>query len=148
MKKTIVLCIGNPDGGDDGIGPYLAKRLLQQRSFDLVIDAGTTPENYTAVIKREKPETLLLIDAAEMNLPAGTIRLIPKEKISTLHFSTHGIPLSLFIQYLEQDLHNILLIGIQPKTMNGPLSESVKKSGKQLLDILRKNHYDQIPLLQ
>lgn len=147
MMKTVILCIGNSEGGDDGIGPYLAGRLQNTQAQDIVIDAGTTPENYTRVIKREAPDLLILVDAAEMNLPAGEIRRIPKEKISTMHLSTHGIPLSLLIQYLEKDLPHILFIGIQPKTMNGLLSDSVKRSGDHLIEILRKKQYDQITIL-
>ena len=97
--QTIILCIGNIEGGDDGIGPYIAKRLKVKSSQDMVLDCGTIPENYTGIIKQHKPDTLILIDAAEMSLPPGEIRLIPREKLGTMHLSTHGIPLSILIQY-------------------------------------------------
>jgi len=145
--ETMILCIGNQDGGDDGIGPYIAKRLKSKSSQDMVLDCGTMPENYTGIIKQYKPNTLILIDAAEMSLPPGELRLIPREKLGTMHLSTHGIPLSLLIQYLEKELPHILFIGIQPETMNGPLSDSVKKSGDHLIDILRKKQYELIPVL-
>ena len=145
--ETMILCIGNRDGGDDGIGPYIAERLKSKSSQDMVLDCGTMPENYTGIIKQYKPNTLILIDAAEMSLPPGEIRLIQREKLGTMHLSTHRIPLSLLIQYLEKELPRILFIGIQPKTINGPLSDSVKKSGDHLIDILRKKQYELIPLL-
>lgn len=145
--QTIILCIGNIEGGDDGIGPYIAKRLKVKSSQDMVFDCGTIPENYTGIIKQHKPDTLILIDAAEMSLPLGEIRLIPREKLGTMHLSTHGIPLSILIQYLEKELPRILFIGIQPKTMHGPLSSVVKKSANHLIDILRKKQYDQIQVL-
>ena len=147
MTKTLVLCIGNQEGGDDGIGPYLAKRWKNKSSDFLIIDGGTTPENYTGIIKQHKPHTLILIDAAEMNLPTGEIRIIPKEKLGTMHLSTHGIPLSMFIQYMEKEVPLIIFIGIQPKTMQGTLSDPVKNSGERLMTLLQQGKIETILLL-
>jgi hydrogenase 3 maturation protease len=141
------MCIGNRDGGDDGIGPYIADTLERESRNDIVLDCGTTPENYTVVVKRKKPKILILIDAAEMKLPTGAIRIIPKEKLGTMHISTHGIPLSVLITYLEGKAKRIIVIGIQPKRMIGTLSSTVKKSGDHLIDILKKKQYEQIPTL-
>ena len=141
------MCIGNRDGGDDGIGPYVADTLKIDSLDVKVLDCGMTPENYTAVVKRHKPKTLVLIDAADMGLAAGDIRIIPKEKLGSMHISTHGIPLSVLITYLEQEADHIIVIGIQPKHMSGTISGTVKKSGDYLIDILRKKKYEQIPVL-
>ncbi|HWR26854.1 MAG TPA: hydrogenase maturation peptidase HycI [Candidatus Thermoplasmatota archaeon] len=148
MKDILILCIGNQEGGDDGIGPYIAERLKQESSHDMVLDCGTIPENYTGVIKRQKPKTLIIIDAAEMNLSPGEIRIIPREKLGTMHLSTHGIPLSVFIKYLENEVPCIIFIGIQPETMQGSLSDPVKKSGDDLIKLLQKKKIEQIPKLQ
>jgi hydrogenase 3 maturation protease len=146
MTETVILCIGNQEGGDDGIGPYIAKRLKCESSHSVVLDCGTIPENYTGVIKKHKPKTLILIDAAEMNLPAGETRVIQREKICTMHMSTHGIPLSVFIQYLEKEVPSIIFIGIQPRTTQGKLSAPVKKSGEELIRLLQKKKIEQIPV--
>ncbi len=148
MTKTLVLCIGNQEGGDDGIGPYLAKRWKSKSSDFLILDGGTTPENYTGIIKQHKPHTLILIDAAQMNLPAGDIRIIPREKLGTMHLSTHEIPLSVFIQYMEKEVPSIIFIGIQPETMDGRLSDPVKNSGERLMTLLQQGKIETIPLLQ
>ena len=147
MLHTLIMCIGNRNGGDDGIGPYIADIMKKESSDETVLDCGTIPENYTAVVKRKKPKTLILIDAAEMSLPAGEIRIIPKEKLGTMHISTHGIPLSILITYLEKDVENIIVLGIQPKRMSGAMSSTVKKSGKYLIELLKTNRYKQIPVL-
>jgi len=145
MIDTLILCIGNREGGDDGIGPYIAKRLKSDSPHDIVLDCGTTPENYTGIIKQQKPKTLILIDAAEMDLSPGEIRIIPKEKLGTMHLSTHGIPLSVLIQYLEKEVPHIILIGIQSETMQGKISNPVKKSGDDLIDFLKNKKIEQIP---
>ncbi|MCX6663899.1 MAG: hydrogenase 3 maturation endopeptidase HyCI [Euryarchaeota archaeon] len=143
----MILCIGNRDGGDDGIGPYIADTLKIDSLDVKVLDCGTTPENYTAVVKRYKPKALVLIDAADMGLAAGDIRIIPKEKLGRMHISTHGIPLSVLITYLEYEADHIIVIGIQPKRMSGTMSSAVKKSGDHLIDILKEKKYEQIPVL-
>ncbi|MFH1100484.1 MAG: hydrogenase maturation peptidase HycI [Methanobacteriota archaeon] len=145
--SLLILCIGNRDGGDDAVGPYIYDTLHKKHSTISAIDCGTTPENYTSVVKQQKPTTLLLIDAAEMQLPPGKIRIIPKEKIGTMHISTHGIPLSILISYLEQYVKKIFFIGIQSKTMHGPLTSPVKNSGDNLIQIIKSKNFKRIKIL-
>lgn len=145
---TLIMCIGNRDSGDDAIGPYIADSLKKEGYDGIVLDCGTAPENYTAVVKRHKPTTLILIDAADMGLPAGEIRIVPKEKIGTMHISTHSIPLSLLIQYLEKDIEKIMVIGIQPENMSGKLSKTVKNSGDSLVQLLKNKKITLINILE
>ena len=139
------MCIGNRDGGDDAVGPYIAD-LLKSTTVD-VLDCGTTPENYTSLVKKHDPEHLIIIDAVEMGLFPGEIRIVPKEKIGVMTISTHGIPISVLIEYLEQYVKNIIFIGIQPKTMSGEMTESVEKGGQDLVNLIKNNNLDQIETL-
>ena len=50
------MCIGNREGGDDAIGPYIADEL--QNSESTVLDCGTMPENFTYVVKQNKLKDL------------------------------------------------------------------------------------------
>lgn len=140
----LVMCIGNRDGGDDAVGPYVADKLKNDFT---VIDAGTVPENYTSVVKKHNPKNLIIVDAVDMNLEPGEIRIVPKEKIGVMHISTHGIPISVLIKYLEQHVENIIFIGIQPKVMSGKLTDIVKKSGDDLVIVLKENKLDYIKTL-
>jgi Ni,Fe-hydrogenase maturation factor len=83
-----------------------------------------------------------------MDLDAGEIRTVPKEKIGVMHISTHGIPISVLINYLEQYVENITFIGIQPETMSGAISENVRKSGERLVKIIKNNSLERIKILQ
>ena len=139
--NDVFLCIGNREGGDDAVGPYIADKLESSKN---VINCETTPENYTSVIKKQKPERLLIIDAADMNLKPGEIRIIPKEKIGLMTISTHGIPISLLIKYLEKTVENILFIGIQPENMSGEMSDDVKKSADRLIQMIYQDKIKQI----
>jgi hydrogenase 3 maturation protease len=139
------MCIGNIKGGDDALGPYIANKLKED--FD-VIDCGIVPENYTSVVKQKKPKKLIIIDAINMNLEPGEIRIVPKEKIGIFHISTHGIPISVLIKYLEQFVKNIIFIGIQPKTMIGKMTFDIKKSADKLVRILKNNKIDILKILE
>ncbi len=145
--EYLVLCIGNRDGGDDAIGPYIADKLESNKHIT-VIDCGTTPENYTSIVKRNKPKKLIIIDATDMNLKPGEIRIIPKEKIGSMHISTHGIPLSIFMNYLKEHAEQIFLIGIQPEKMDGSMAETVKRSGDRLIEIIKNKNLRKIETLQ
>lgn len=141
--KSLIFCIGNQEGGDDAIGPYIADKL-QSNDKQSVIDCGTNPENYTSYVKKYKPEQLILIDAVEMKLNPGEIRIVPKEKIGRMHISTHGIPITVIIDYLEKYVKNIIFIGIQPKNISGEITNLVKKSADELIEIIRDDNLKSI----
>src|SRR4030065_588867 len=121
MSLTIVLGIGNRLGGDDAAGTCVVDRLNRRGqkgkappSTDIMaIDAGTAPESYTSVIRQHQPDLLILVDAADMGLPAGALRTIPPAKISALSLSTHSMPLSMFISYVEKSCGKVVLVGVQ-----------------------------------
>ena len=146
--KYLLVCIGNREGGDDAVGPFIADELNKLQLTDMeVLDVGTVLENYTSVIKRKKPEKLYLIDAVDMNLSSGEIRIVPKEKIGLMHVSTHGIPLPIFVNYLSKYITEITIIGIQPQTMNERMTSNVKKNALILIEILKNKDFSLIKTL-
>ena len=142
----LIMCIGNIDGGDDAIGPYIADKL-QSNKHITVINCGTAPENYTSSIKKYNPKRLIIIDAVEMDLEPGEIRIVPKEKIGRMHISTHGIPISILMDYLEKHIEKIFFIGIQPKTISGKITNQVKKSGNKLVKLIKNQNLKEIKTL-
>jgi hydrogenase 3 maturation protease len=165
MGGTIVLGIGNRLGGDDAAGPYVVDMLnpaLRALSAGrhrgrtshpteiMAIDAGTAPESYTSVIRQHRPDLLILVDAADMGLPPGTLRVILPEKISVLSFSTHHMPLSLFISYVKEFCGKVLLVGVQPEwTETGEqISKTVRQSVKELAGAILEGRIVEIPLLE
>ena len=143
------MCIGNDSGGDDAIGPYIANILNDKKEVNLfVIDCGIIPENYTSIVKKQNPKNLIIIDAVDMRQNHGEIKIVPKEKIGEMTISTHGMPLSVLIKYLEQYIENIILIGIQPKVMIGEMTEIMKKSANNLIEIILKRDFNKIKTLE
>ena len=134
---NVLMGIGNILNGDDGIGPWVAQHFRQENWK--TIDCGTAPENFTGKVKKLSPDLLVLVDATDMNLSPGEIRRIPPDMINALHLSTHALPLSLLMAHLQDTIKKIILVGIQPKRFNGPLSCEVHTAGKYLIHILTQN---------
>ena len=144
-RKIIFLCIGNDMRGDDALGPLIAENLaelfIEQQEL-MVINAETVPENYTGLIRKEIPSHIIFIDAVEMKMNPGHIRLVQSDEIADYSISTHAMPLSFMIKYLKSFTDaSMLLIGIQPKNMemSHTISEEVKNSVEELTEIIRKN---------
>ncbi len=94
--------------------------ILQERvqSDDVLLIAGSTaPENFTGVIKDFKPDLLIITDAARIGLSPGEAAVIPLSEITGASFSTHMLPLSVMLNYLEAEIScETVFIGIQPRS--------------------------------
>jgi hydrogenase 3 maturation protease len=148
FMEYLVMCVGNREGGDDAVGPYIADKLksLKNDAF-FVLDCGVVPENYTSIVKQHKPRNLIIVDAVEMRLKPGEMRVVPKEKIGSMHISTHGIPISILISYLKEFIENIIFIGIQPERMSDKITESVRKSADKIVELIKEKKIDEIKTL-
>lgn len=146
-----MLAVGNSMMGDDGAGPLLYQ-LMERNPIDNwnILDGGSTPENYVHTIRRFKPKLLLIVDAADMELDIGEIRIIDKEMIAEMFFvSTHNLPLNFLIEQLEQDIDEILFIGIQPDIVSFafPMTEKVKSAVSFLYDLIKREEFSSIKRL-
>jgi len=147
-KNYVLMALGNVWRGDDGIGCFIAQNF---KSDDwLVLDCGRAPENFTSIVTKTKPKCLVIVDAAEMNLDPGQFRVIPSERIEELYPTTHNIPLSYLISYLDKWAEKIILIGIQPKKTGeyDQISKELKDSTKKIIRILEKKSFQPLKRLQ
>src|SRR4030042_1311812 len=58
-----------------------------------------------------------------------------------------GMPLSMFISYVEESCGKVLLIGVQPERteMGGPISKAVRKSMMELVEAILEGQVAEIP---
>jgi len=131
MKK-LVFTVGNELMGDDAAGPLLARRLEGTPLPDWdVLDGGNTPENFVHRIREMKPERVVLVDTADMELPAGEMRLIDREAIGSLFLmTTHSLPLGFLMDAIGEFVPKVELIGIQPQAVafGYPVSGEVSRA--------------------
>ena len=102
LRGTVVIVgMGNPLRGDDGFGPALIARL-RGRVRATCLDAGTTPECHTGPIIRERPETIVIVDAVHLGRAPGDWALLGGEELLTSGLSTHDASPRLLIDYLRE----------------------------------------------
>jgi hydrogenase 3 maturation protease len=136
--KVVIVCVGNIERGDDSFGPCLAGKIKDKTPYE-VIDAGTTPENWTGAIIRSKPDTIIIVDAVDFDGEVGEIRLFLGEELRSGRISTHDISLKLLIGYLKESTRaDIYVLGIKPGSnkLEEGLTPSVKASLNNLAKIL------------
>ena len=88
--------IGNTLRADDGFGPALIDRLKEKMKA-VCINAGSAPENFTGKIVKEKPNTIIIVDALHLGLSPGEYKILKKDDIAKSGFSTHNISPHMFI---------------------------------------------------
>jgi len=144
----MLLGIGNSLNGDDGVGGYIARNLDTVEWISL--DCGTVPENFTGPVRRNTPDLLVLVDAADMHLPPGEYRIIPHDLIEEVGIGTHALPLTHLINFLAPVAGEILFVGVQPESlgMGSSLSPKIEKSAKEIIGILKDKRLESIPVLE
>jgi hydrogenase 3 maturation protease len=127
--RLAILGIGHELRGDDAAGLAVAQGLRLAHERLLVIEAGHAPENHTSTVRRFAPTLVLLIDAAQMNEPPGTIRWLAISDITGMSASSHTMPLHLLARFLQAELGcEVAFMGIQPAdtSLGVPLSLAVQ----------------------
>ena len=114
--KRMLLGVGNRLSRDDGVGPVLAERL--DGSAWIAIDCGTSLENVGGIVTRERPDLLVIADAARMGLAPGAVRRLERPAVDRMLASTHGLPLSFFLDRLESTAAETILLGIEPADLS------------------------------
>lgn len=134
-KRLGIIGVGHELRGDDACGCLIIRHLQRQlppHENQLLIDAGVAPENVIGQLRRFMPDSVLLLDAVDMQQEPGTIALF-SESHSFLESiaSTHTISLAHLMDYIRIELHcHICLLGVQPLTtaFDAPLSPAVYRT--------------------
>lgn len=146
--KLVIIGVGNTLRGDDGFGPALIERLKKEiekkgdrqlMSVPLLIDTGSAPENYAGKIAKEKPDTILIVDAIDLGLKSGEYEILKKTDIAETGFTTHNMSLNMFIEFLEKETEaNIFILGVQPENVNFAveMSECLKENIIEISDMI------------
>lgn len=129
-----VLGIGNELNGDDSAGNWVA-RTLSNRLTDppnlLVMDCGTIPENASGPLRRFQPQSILLVDAADLGEKPGAIQFVELEQVRGFSASSHSLPLSVLAQFLVKEFQcKVALCCIQPQSLvfEAKLSAPVRRA--------------------
>ena len=95
----------------------------------------------TGAIRRFAPDLVILVDAAEMGEPAGTIRWLSWQDTTGLSAATHALPPYMVARYLATELAcEVALIGIQleDNSLGAPLSPPVRRAVRTVTEGLSR----------
>jgi len=148
MDATVhVWGIGNNIMGDDGVGIFVAKMLRKLSPSNIKVEiCESVPENFIFQSTMKDVRKLVIVDAAEMSLPPGSIRKISPLK-SQSFISTHGLPFLRLLDNMEEC--ELIIVGIQPEriSFSTKLSPSVRKAARELVKMILASRLHEIPLL-
>jgi hydrogenase 3 maturation protease len=110
-----------------------------------ILNGGSAPENLLHQARELAPEQVLLVDAADMDLPAGSVRRIQDELLEDpFLLTTHSLPLTFLMEALREFAPKVELLGIQPETVafGYPISPHVKQAVGQVYAGLKNGKMD------
>lgn len=138
--KVVFLGIGNILRGDDAAGPLLVQHL-KDLTEAVCINAENAPERYVGRVVRERPDTVVMIDAVFFPEKPGAYRLMAPEELESVMLSTHGIPLSSIASMIEEKSGaRVYILGIRPGGIGigQGLTSQVRKTIRKLGALLRE----------
>jgi len=142
VRPTLILCLGNPLLGDEGIGVRVAEELkgLELPDGVSVVEGGTAGLSLISLM--EGYQRVIIVDAADMGYPPGrVVRFTPAE----VQFKTAEAPLSLhqiglaealaLAEALEVAPSELVIIGVQPSRVEveAELSPEVEGAIPQII---------------
>ncbi len=143
---NVLLTVGNGMMGDDGAGALLAQMMRENPLEDwIVVNGGAAPENVVYRMREMDAQRVLVVDAADMDLPPGSIRLIHTDRLDDpFLITTHTLPLTFLIEALQGFVPRVELLGIQPGMVafGYPISDQVHEAVEQVYTDLKKGSVD------
>ncbi len=127
---TVLLGIGHPWRGDDGVGTALAQQLVDSKDFHVLV-CEEVPENFTGPVRAFHPQTILLVDAVDAGAQPGDVLFLAADELNGIGVSAHHPSLRPLMSYLAQETGaQVVLLGIQPHpdAKAGPLSTEVAET--------------------
>lgn len=150
-QKLALIGIGNELNGDDAAGVEVLRRLrnaIPEKSNLMLIEAGPAPESFTGPLRRFSPDWVVLVDAAQMQEPPGTIAWLEWQDSAGMSASTHTLPPSVLSKFLVHELGcqvGLLLIQVEQTDFDHPISPAVNKAIKtvsqELIQILQDGSF-------
>ena len=138
--KVLLVGIGNTLRGDDGLGPRIIEALAGKVRAEL-LDVGEVPESYTGRIISARPDTIVLIDAADFGGAAGDLATLETEDFTGCAVSTHRMSLGVFCRYIKENSHaDMFALGIQPAAVGfgETMTIAVTRSAQAVAEFLQR----------
>jgi hydrogenase maturation protease len=112
-----------------------------------VIDADVMPENYSKPMRESGSDMVLFVDAVDMGLRPGEIRIVPRDLIEATIPCSHNLPMSYVMGYINEKIERVELVGVQIKTTGlfEEMTEEIKEACHKLVDIIWDGKIGSVP---
>ncbi|MCI0478253.1 MAG: hydrogenase maturation protease [Anaerolineales bacterium] len=145
MRPVLILGLGNPLQGDDGVGCRVVQELEKRVLLDEVevMDGGTPGVGLLNFF--EGRQRVIIVDAAEMSIAPGEFRRFTPEQValtgSAQRFSLHrsGVADALALAHeLKIELPEIIFFGVEPASVEwrDALSPAVQVAVPRVIDAI------------
>ena len=146
-ERVVVMGVGNPDRADDGAGLRVAELLAKALPGGVmpggrrltVLLTEDVPESFLGPAAAARPDTVLLVDAADMGTAPGSVALLEPGDLTCGATFTHRTPLSLLATFLSRETGaDVFLLAIQPRSLEwgDSMSSEVEAAARDLSRIL------------
>ena len=151
QDETLVLAIGNLLMTDEGAGIHVLRELQKQPQNRVIyLDGGTLSFSLAAHI--ENATNLIVIDAAELNAPAGTVKTFigseMDQQLGCCKLSVHEVGLIDLMDMVKLSGHmpkKRALVGIQPLIISewsefpsDPVKKSISIAANQVSQLIEE----------
>jgi hydrogenase maturation protease len=126
--------IGNVLRNDDGIGVYIACRLVERERIKAIV-VEVSIENYIGRINAIPHDVLVLIDAVDFKKEPGYFALLTPREITDFTITTHNISIPGLLMFFRSPL---FILGIQPQSVDfgENLAEPVKRQADTIIALI------------
>jgi len=135
----VLIGVGNPLRGDDGVGVEIARTIMRfLRSGRVkVLIVEDRVDLIPRMLRNVNPRIILIFDAADFGGRSGEIRIMSPDEASGKTISTHEMPLDLMLRLAEKNVPAYVL-GIQVETLElgRGISPAVKAAAGEVASFL------------
>lgn len=141
-KKLYVLGLGNTDRADDGAGILVAEALKKHFPSYSYSEHDGVEGTVLDISEKEEDAMVIFVDAADLKLGPGSMRIVRKEDIRETEVTTHRVAVALMASILASYGKKSVVVCIQPSSIifrgkvTAPVTRAVKTLSKVLNDLM------------
>jgi hydrogenase maturation protease len=136
--RVYVLGLGNTDRADDGAGVLVAEALKKPFPRFSFSEHDGVEGTVLDISEKKERSTVFFIDAADLKLSPGSIRVVRKEDIRETEITTHRVAVALMASILGAHGKKSAVICIQPGAIDfrGDITLAVNDAFARLVKVL------------
>jgi len=136
--RVYVLGLGNTDRADDGAGILVAEALKKRFPHFSFSEHDGIEGTVLDIAERDERSTVIFVDAGDLGLGPGSIKVVRREDIRETEITTHRVAVALMASVLGAHQKESAVICVQPGSIEfmGQVTDPVRRSVGLLVQLL------------